>query len=135
MHQTLLPAGWVNPKGYANGVLCSGDALVFISGQIGWNEGGEFETDDFVAQVKQALFNVRAVLEAASLGPEHMARMTWYITDKAAYLANLKTIGAAYREVMGLHFPTMSVVQVVALIEDRAKVEIEVTAVSTAKFS
>lgn len=129
MHQTLLPEGWPRPKGYANGILASGSQHIFIGGQIGWTPEGVFETDDFIAQVRQALENVKAVLTAAEAGPEHMTRMTWYITDKAAYLANLRDLGGTYRDVMGKHFPAMSVVEVSALIEDRAKVEIEVTAV------
>lgn len=129
MHTTLLPEGWPRPKGYANGVLARGNENIFIGGQIGWNAQCVFETRDFVAQVQQALENVRAVLEAAGAGPEHMVRMTWYITDKAAYVDNLRGVGAAYREVMGKNFPAMSVVQVVELVEDEALVEIEVTAV------
>ncbi|MFK7730333.1 MAG: RidA family protein [Pseudomonadales bacterium] len=129
MHTSILPEGWVLPKGYANGVLAEPGRTLYIGGQVGWNGQAQFETDDFVGQVKQALQNVRDVLEAASGGPEHMVRMTWYITSKTDYTSNLKGIGQAYREVMGKNFPSMSVVQVVALVEDRAKVEIEVTAV------
>ncbi len=127
-HTQLLPEGWPRPKGYANGVQAGAGNRIYIGGQIGWNSECVFETDDFVAQVKQALVNIRDVLETAGAGPEHMVRMTWYITDKPAYTQNLREIGAAYREVMGKNFPAMSVVQVVALIEDEAKVEIEVTA-------
>ena len=129
MHQTLLPEGWPRPKGYANGIAARGNELIFVGGQIGWNAECVFETDDFIEQVRQALENVKAVLASANAGPEHMTRMTWYITDKAAYLANLAGLGAAYRDTMGKNFPAMSVVEVSALIEDRAKVEIEVTAV------
>ena len=129
MHGQILPEGWVEPKGYANGILCSSGKTLYIGGQIGWNASAEFQTDDFVAQVEQALINVKAVLSAAGGGPEHMARMTWYLTSKRAYEENLRPIGRVYREVMGRHFPAMSVLQVVALIEDRAQVEIEVTAV------
>ena len=129
MHQTLLPEGWPRPKGYANGIAARGTELIFVGGQIGWNAECVFETDDFIEQVRQALENVKAVLASANAGPEHMTRMTWYITDKAAYLANLAGLGAAYRDTMGKNFPAMSVVEVSALIEDRAKVEIEVTAV------
>ncbi len=129
MHQTLLPEGWPRPKGYANGITARGNELIFVGGQIGWNAECVFETDDFIEQVRQALENVKAVLASANAGPEHMTRMTWYITDKAAYLANLAGLGAAYRDTMGKNFPAMSVVEVSALIEDRAKVEIEVTAV------
>lgn len=129
MHKSLLPAGWAQPKGYANGIICKAGEMLCISGQIGWNAQGEFETDDFVGQVRQALLNVRSVLASADLGPEHMARMTWYIVNKQAYIANLRSIGLAYQAVMGRHFPAMTLVQVVALVEDRAQVEIEVTAV------
>jgi enamine deaminase RidA (YjgF/YER057c/UK114 family) len=129
MHKQLLPEGWPRPKGYANGVLATGNRTIYVGGQIGWNSDCVFETSDFVEQVRQTLANVRAVLESAAAGPEHMARMTWYITDKQAYTDNLHGIGQAYREVMGKNFPAMSVVQVVALVEDQAMVEIEVTAV------
>jgi enamine deaminase RidA (YjgF/YER057c/UK114 family) len=129
MHTTLLPEGWPRPSGYANGVLTTGSETIYIGGQIGWNEQGVFEQTDFVGQVRQALQNVKAVLNSAAAGPEHMARMTWYITDKAAYMNNIREVGGVYREIMGKHFPAMSVVQVVALIEDQALVEIEVTAV------
>ncbi|MEM8496800.1 MAG: RidA family protein [Pseudomonadota bacterium] len=129
MHTSILPEGWVQPKGYANGVLANPGRTLYIGGQIGWNAQAQFETDDFVAQVQQALLNIRDVLEAAQGGPEHMVRMTWYITSKTDYTANLKGVGQAYREVMGKNYPAMSVVQVIALVEDRAKVEIEVTAV------
>lgn len=129
MHTTLLPEGWPRPKGYANGILAQGGEMIFVGGQIGWNSDCVFETDDFAAQVRQALLNIKAVLAAAGAGPEHIARMTWYITDKQVYLNNLRQIGAAYREVLGKHFPAMSVVEVSALVEDEAQVEIEVTAV------
>jgi|TARA_B110000902_G_C14096168_1_gene508853 enamine deaminase RidA (YjgF/YER057c/UK114 family) len=129
MRKTLLPEGWVAPRGYSNGILTQGGQTIYIGGQIGWNTQAEFETDDFVGQVRQTLQNVRDVLEAGGAGPEHMVRMTWYITDKQAYANNLRPIGQAYRDVMGKNFPVMSVVQVAALIEDRAQVEIEVTAV------
>ena len=129
MHNILQPEGWAPPKGYSNGVIAEGRQMIFIGGQIGWNAQCRFESDDFVAQVKQTLENVLAVLSSADAGPEHITRMTWYITDKQAYNNNLKAIGSAYREVIGRHFPPMSVVQVVALMEDEAKVEIEVTAV------
>lgn len=129
MHRTLLPEGWAPPKGFANGILSRGGETLHLGGQIGWNGQGEFETDDFVAQVRQTLENIKAVLEEGGAGPEHMVRMTWYVTSKADYTNNLKPIGQVYRDVMGKIFPAMSVVQVVALVEDRAKVEIEVTAV------
>lgn len=129
MHTQLLPEGWALPKGYANGIHSNGTESLFLGGQIGWNAECEFETDDFVAQVRQALENIAALLKEAGSGPEHMTRMTWYITSKTEYVENLRPIGQAYREVLGKNFPAMSVVQVVALVEDRAKVEIEVTAV------
>ena len=129
MNETLLPEGWAKPVGYANGIAAGG-RLVFVAGQIGWNPAtSQFETDDFAAQTAQALRNVAAVLRAAGAGPEHVVRMTWYVTDKAAYLAARREIGRAWREVMGRHYPAMAVVVVSALIEDRAQVEIEATAV------
>ncbi len=128
MHKALQPPGWAKPIGYANGVMARGD-VIFVGGQIGWNEKCEFETDDLVGQTAQTLRNVVAVLKEAGAGPEHITSMTWYLTDKKAYKDNLKGIGAAYREIIGRHFPAMAVVQVTALIEDRAKVEIQVYAV------
>ena len=124
----LQPPGWAPPKGYANGVLADGPT-VFVGGQIGWLADGTFATDDFAGQVEQALRNVCAVLAEAGAGPEHVVRLTWYVTDKAEYLARARDVGAAYRRVMGKHFPAMSLVEVKALVEDRAKVEIEATAV------
>jgi enamine deaminase RidA (YjgF/YER057c/UK114 family) len=125
----LLPEGWAKPIGYANGIAARG-RLVFVAGQIGWNPATcEFETDDFAAQTEQTLRNVAAVLREAGAGPEHIARMTWYITDKPAYLAARRDIGRAWREILGRIYPAMAVVVVSALIEDRAKVEIEATAV------
>ncbi len=124
----LQPAEWLPPKGYANGIAASG-THVFVGGQIGWNGQQQFETDDFIAQSRQALFNIVAVLREANAGPEHMVRMTWYIVDRDEYVARLKELGAVYREVMGRNFPTMSCVEVSRLMETRAKVEIEVTAV------
>ena len=126
--KTILPEGWPRPKGYANGIVAEGK-LLFIAGQIGWNEKEQFESDDFVAQVEQALKNIVAVLHAAGGKPEHIARLTWYVTDKKEYLSRLADVGAAYRRTLGAVFPTMSLVQVVALVENRAKVEIEATAV------
>ncbi|HMN72639.1 MAG TPA: RidA family protein [Rhodoblastus sp.] len=126
--KTILPEGWPRPKGYANGILAEGKVL-FIAGQIGWNAEEQFESDDFVAQVEQALNNIVAVLHAANAKPEHLARLTWYVTDKKEYLARLPEVGAAYRRALGAVFPTMSLVQVADLVEDRAKVEIEATAV------
>lgn len=127
MFKHLQPDGWAPPNGYANGVLA--DGTVYTGGQIGWNAEQVFETDDFVAQCGQALRNVVAILAEAGAGPEHVVRLTWYVTDKAEYLARQRELGAAYRDVMGRHFPAMTMVQVAALIEDRAKVEIEATAV------
>lgn len=124
----LQPPGWATPKGYANGVAARG-TLVFVGGQIGWNAGQQFETDDFVEQTAQTLRNVHAVLAEAGAGPEHMVRMTWYITRRDEYLRRLPAIGQAYRAVMGRHFPAMTCVEVSALMEERAQVEIEVTAV------
>ena len=127
-HTFLQPPGWAPAKGYANGVAARG-TLVFVGGQIGWNAQQQFETDDFIAQVHQALRNIAAVLREAGAGPEHMVRMTWYVIDRVEYNARLKELGGVYREVMGKNFPAMSCVQVAALMEARAKVEIEVTAV------
>jgi enamine deaminase RidA (YjgF/YER057c/UK114 family) len=129
MRKILQPAGWTTPKGYTNGLMVKSSEIIFIGGQIGWNERCEFESDDFVAQTRQALLNIVAILADAGATPQHIARMTWYITDKAAYLSSQEQIGLIYREVIGRHFPPMSVVQVLALVEDRAKVEIEATAV------
>jgi len=127
-HTTLQPAGWAKPKGYANGVAAQG-RFVFVGGQIGWNGQGQFETDDLVGQVRQTLQNVVDVLAEAGARPEHVTSLTWYLTDKKDYLGNLGGIGKVYREVMGRHFPAMAVVQVAALVEDRAKVEIQAMAV------
>ena len=126
--KVLQPAGWAIPKGYANGVAVQG-LQVYVAGQIGWNAASQFESDDLVAQVRQALMNVRAVLAEAGAEPAHIVRMTWYLTDKREYLSRVREIGAAFREVIGHYAIAMTAVQVVALIEDRAKVEIEVTAV------
>ena len=128
MHTILQPEGWARPVGYANGVAATG-RQVFVGGQIGWNSQQRFETDDLAGQVRQALENVLAVLAEAGAGPEHVASMTWYLTDKAEYLANLRSIGAAWRATMGRHYPAMAAVQVTALMEDRAKVEIQAVAV------
>jgi enamine deaminase RidA (YjgF/YER057c/UK114 family) len=124
----LQPPGWAKPRGYANGVAATG-RLVFVAGQVGWNANAEFESDDLVAQAAQALRNVVAVLNEAGALPAHIVRMTWYVTNRAEYLRRAGELGGAYREVIGRHFPAMSAVEVSALIEDRAKVEIEVTAV------
>ena len=125
----LQPEGWPRPSGYSNGVLAHG-SQVFIAGQVGWNpHSGGFESEKLVDQVRQALMNVLAVLAEANGRPEHIARMTWYLTSRAEYIAHLEEIGAAYRDVMGKHFPAMTAVEVTALVEARAKVEIEATAV------
>ena len=123
----LQPEGWVKPRGYANGIAASG-RMVFVSGMIGWDADGVFHTDDFAGQVRQALANVVAVLAAGGARPEHIVRMTWYVLDKKEYVAAYPEIGVAYRELIGRHFPTMSAVQVAGLVEDQARVEIEVTA-------
>ena len=128
MHTILQPEGWAKPIGYANGVSATG-RQIFVGGQIGWNAQCQFETDDFVGQVKQTLENIVAVLAAGGAKPEHITTMTWYFTDKAEYLGNLKGLGQAYRQVIGKHFPAMAAMQVVALVEDRAKIEIQATAV------
>ncbi len=128
MKRPLLPAGWPKPRGYANGVAAHG-TQVFIAGQIGWDETCEFRSDDFAEQARQALANIVAILKEAGAGPEHIVRMTWYVTDKREYLAASREIGQAFRELIGDYDIAMSAVQVAALIEDRAKVEIEATAV------
>jgi enamine deaminase RidA (YjgF/YER057c/UK114 family) len=128
MMKQLQPPGWAEPRGYANGILARG-ALIFVGGQIGWNAQQKFESDDFMVQTRQALQNIKAVLLAGGAGPEHMVRMTWYVVDRGEYTANLKALGTVYREVMGKNFPAMTCVQVAALVEERARVEIEVTAV------
>ena len=128
IHTPLQPPGWAPPKGYANGVAARG-TLVFVGGQIGWNAQQQFESDDFIAQARQTLLNVRAVLEAGGAGPEHLVRMTWYVLDRREYNARLKELGAVYREVLGRHFPAMACVQVAGLMEERARIEIEATAV------
>ncbi|PMQ15176.1 2-iminobutanoate/2-iminopropanoate deaminase [Janthinobacterium sp. AD80] len=126
--QVLQPAGWARPRGYANGVAASG-RTVYVSGMIGWDAQGEFHTDDFAGQVRQALLNIVAVLAEAGALPEHIVRMTWYVLDKKEYVAAYPQIGLAYKEIIGKHYPSMTAVQVAGLIEDRARVEIEVTAV------
>ncbi|WP_028670582.1 RidA family protein [Saccharospirillum impatiens] len=127
-HQLLHPSHWKRAVGYANGMLAEG-RTVFVGGQIGWNAEQVFETDDFVGQIEQALHNIVAVLKEADAKPEHLVRLTWYVTDKAEYLSRLTDVGNAYRAVLGKHFPAMTMVQVADLIEDDAKVEIEATAV------
>ena len=126
--QMLQPPGWAAAKGYANGVAARG-TMIFVGGQIGWNANQQFESDDFIAQARQALENVHAVLACAGAGPQHMVRMTWYIVDRVEYNARLRELGEVYRAVMGKCFPAMTCVEVSALVEERARVEIEVTAV------
>ena len=128
MHKILQPDGWAKPKGYANGVAAAG-RQVFVAGQIGWNGQCIFETQDFVGQFRQALMNVVAVLAEAGAGPEHVTTMTWFITDKTAYLRDAKAVGQVWREIMGRNYPAMTVVQVVALVEDAAQIEIQAQAV------
>ena len=126
--QILQPPGWRRPGGYSNGVAAEG-RMVFVAGLIGWDENSEFQSDDFIAQTAQALKNTVAVLAEAGAGPEHVTRMTWYITDKQEYLSRGRELGEVYRDVMGRHYPAMAMVQVAGLMDDRAKVEIETTAV------
>jgi len=128
MNEALLPEGWPRPKGYANGVAATG-RQVHVAGQVGWNPQGVWETDDFAAQTRQALANIVAVLQSAGAEPKHIVRMTWYVTSKREYLAAGREIGKAFREIIGFYDIAMTAVEVTALIEDRAKVEIEVTAV------
>lgn len=126
--EVILPAGWPRPKGYANGVAASG-RMLFIAGMIGWDSQGQFHSDDFAAQARQALQNVADVLREAGGKPEDIVRMTWYVTDKREYLAAAKEVGKAFREIIGAYNAAMTAVEVTALMEDRAKVEIEATAV------
>ncbi len=128
MHEVLLPAGWAAPIGYSNGVVAEG-RTIFLGGQIGWNAAQAFETDDLVGQVEQTLRNVLAVLAEAGAGPEHLTSMTWFLTDLEDYTTRLKDIGRAWRATIGRHFPPMAVVQVVRLVERRARVEIQAVAV------
>ena len=128
----LHPPGWLEPRGYANGIMTemkAGSRLLFVGGQVGWNERQEFETDDFAEQVGQALKNIVAILKEGGAGPQHITRMTWYVCDKREYVAALRQVGQYYRDIIGRHFPAMTAVQVADLVEDRARVEIEVTAV------
>ena len=127
-NQTVLPDGWRRPKGYSNAVVAQG-RQIYVAGQVGWNAEGVFVSDNLAEQAAKALQNVVTVLKSAGAGPAHIVRMTWYVTDKSAYLASLKEIGIAYRAIIGHHFPAMTAVEVTALIEGRAKVEIECTAV------
>ena len=127
-HTILQPAGWVKPKGYANGVAAQG-RMLFIAGMIGWDAQGQFHSDDFAEQARQALQNIADVLREAGGAPQHIVRMTWYVTDKREYLAAARAIGQAFRDIIGVYDIAMTAVEVRALIEDRAKVEIEATAV------
>lgn len=124
----LLPPGWPRPKGYAHGVAARG-RLIFLSGMVGWDAQEKFASDDLAAQVRQALTNIVAILASAGALPEHITRMTWYVVDRREYRAAAREIGEIYREILGAHYPAMTLVQVAALLEDRARVEIEVTAV------
>lgn len=128
MHEILHPEGWAPAKGFANGVVARG-RMVFLAGQVGWNADQVFETEDFAGQVRQCLNNIVTILNEAGAGPEHLVRLTWFVTDRREYLGALKEVGEAYREVIGRHFPAMTLVEVSALVETRAKVEIEATAV------
>ncbi|MCA3262753.1 MAG: RidA family protein [Telmatospirillum sp.] len=128
-HQAILPPGWDKPKGYANAIVASG-RQIFIAGQIGWNPANStFESDAFVDQARQALANIAALLAAAGATPAHLVRLTWYVVDKHEYLVDLAAVGSAYRDVLGRNFPAMTLVEVKSLLEPRAKVEIEATAV------
>jgi enamine deaminase RidA (YjgF/YER057c/UK114 family) len=126
--QFLHPKHWIRAKGFSNGIAAEG-RQVFVAGQVGWNGEQQFASDDFVAQVERALVNIVEVLAEAGAAPKHLVRLTWYVTDKREYMSRLSEVGQAYRRTIGRHFPTMTLVQVVALVEDRAKVEIEATAV------
>jgi enamine deaminase RidA (YjgF/YER057c/UK114 family) len=128
MHRPLQPEGWPRPAGYANGVVARG-RTIFVAGQVGWNAEGRFESDDLVAQIAQALRNIAAVLTCEGAGPEHLTNLVWYFIDKREYINRLSEVGKVYRDIMGKNFPAMTAVQVSALIEDRAKVEIQATAV------
>ena len=124
----LLPKGWPRPKGYSNGIAVDAGRLVFVAGVVGWNEKGEFQ-DDLVEQLRQVLLNTQVIMAEGGARPEDMVRMTWYITDKQEYISRLAEIGAVYRDVMGKNYPAMACVQVAALMEDQAKIEIETTCV------
>ncbi|ODT60701.1 MULTISPECIES: RidA family protein [Paracoccus] len=128
MHEPLHPATWKRASGYSNGIMARG-RMIFTGGLVGWDADQVFQTDDFAGQVRQVLENIVAVLAEGGAGPQHLVRLTWYVTDKHEYLGALREVGAAYRDVIGRHYPAMALVQVVALVEDRAKVEIEATAV------
>jgi enamine deaminase RidA (YjgF/YER057c/UK114 family) len=128
MMQVLQPPGWARPRGFSNGIAASGK-LVFIAGQVGWTPEGKWKARDFAGQFRQALSNILEVLAEAGGRPEHLVRLTWYVLDKHEYLAAIREVGAAYRELMGRHYPAMAVVQVSGLVEDEARLEIEATAV------
>lgn len=128
MHKVLQPPDWIAPKGYSNGILATG-RQIFVAGMIGWNGQAQFESDDFVAQCQQALQNIVDTLACAQAGPEHIVRMTWYVKDKKEYLARGSEIGKVYKQIIGKNYPAMTLVQVADLVEDRALLEIEVTAV------
>lgn len=128
MHRILQPEGWAAPKGYSNGISAEG-RLVFVAGQVGWNAQGQFESDELLLQLRQALENVVAVLKAGDAGPEHLVQLTWYVRDRNEYQARAKEIGALYREVIGRVWPTMALVEVSALLEERALVEVQAVAV------
>jgi len=132
MHRVLQPAGWPRPRGFANGVVATG-RLIFVAGQIGWDASGRFHSSTVAGQTRQALENIRAVLAEDGALPQHIVRLTWYVTSRQEYFDQQQEIGVAYREVMAHHFPAMSVVQVVALVEREARVEIEATAVVPAE--
>lgn len=127
-HEIIQPDGWAKPIGYSNGITARG-RIVQVGGQVGWDADCVFHSDDFVEQVRQTLLNIVSVLAAAGARPEHLIQMTWYFTDRDAYRSRMKEIGAVYREIIGRHFPPMAAVQVVALMEDRAKIEIQALAV------
>ncbi|PCI43762.1 MAG: enamine deaminase RidA [Alphaproteobacteria bacterium] len=125
--QAILPPGWPRPKGYSNGIIAEGK-MFFLAGVIGWNEQEEFTSDDLVDQFRQALINIRGILEAGGCGPQHITRMTWFVTDMAGYRERLAEFGAIYKDIIGRNFPVMACIGVSALVERRAKIEIEVTA-------
>ena len=127
-HKFLQPPGWPRARGYSNGIVATGQT-VYVGGMVGWNEKEQFETGDFAGQFRQVLLNIVAVLNEAGARPEHIVRMTWYIADKTEYNSSLKSIGEAYREIIGRHYPVMAVIEVSGFIENGAKLEIETTAV------
>jgi len=128
LHNTLLPKGWVRPKGYANGILAEG-RLIFTAGIVGWNAQEQFTTSDLAGQFRQVITNTLAILAEADAGPEHIVRMTWYVVSRDEYIREISVIGSVWRELIGKHFPAMAVVEVSALVEPEARIEIETTAV------